>query len=245
MEKFENKVAEDIMFYVYCLIDPRNKQPFYVGKGEGNLVFQHVQDALETSSSSDKLDTIRDIHASGSSVNHVIIRHGLNSEEAFLVESTLIDFCVYFDKSLSNKVLGHHSSDSGIMTAEEVHRKYAAEPLEKLEEGCIIVNINKTYKRAKGSQSYYQAAKGKWKIDAKHIPNLKYVLPEFGGIIVEVFEVDQDGWYEVKDKNGKRRWSFNGKVASSAIQGKYKNRKIIKNKGSSQQSIAYNLQKQK
>ena len=34
------------MYYVYELIDPRDGAVFYVGKGQGNRVSQHVRDAI-------------------------------------------------------------------------------------------------------------------------------------------------------------------------------------------------------
>ena len=42
-EQFPEKLADEIKYYVYRLIDPRNGQTFYVGKGKGNRVFMHAQ----------------------------------------------------------------------------------------------------------------------------------------------------------------------------------------------------------
>jgi hypothetical protein len=44
---FSQKVQEELGYYVYCLVDPRDKKIFYVGKGVENRVFAHVNDALE------------------------------------------------------------------------------------------------------------------------------------------------------------------------------------------------------
>ena len=41
-----NKIEEwetKIMYYVYCYIDPRNDQPFYVGKGKQDRAFTHIK----------------------------------------------------------------------------------------------------------------------------------------------------------------------------------------------------------
>ena len=40
---FSDYVAEQLKAYVYLLIDPRDDQVFYVGKGNGNRVFHHAQ----------------------------------------------------------------------------------------------------------------------------------------------------------------------------------------------------------
>ena len=44
---FSPEVCEKLGYYVYRLIDPRNGQTFYVGKGKGNRVFAHVECALK------------------------------------------------------------------------------------------------------------------------------------------------------------------------------------------------------
>ena len=121
---FSQKVLEELGYYVYCLVDPRDKKIFYVGKGVGNRVFAHVNDALENADYiTDKIDTIKEIHAAGLKVDHYIIRHKLTEEDAFTVESVLIDFLTHpdFNKEniLTNLVAGHHQWDEGIKTVDE------------------------------------------------------------------------------------------------------------------------------
>ena len=79
MDKFPEAVAEKIDNYVYRLIDPRNGQTFYVGRGVGNRLFSHIRDELgnESDVEDDKLRRIRDIRLSGFEVAHVVRRHGL------------------------------------------------------------------------------------------------------------------------------------------------------------------------
>ncbi len=38
ISKFSPEVAKELKYYVYRLIDPRNGQTFYVGKGKNNRV---------------------------------------------------------------------------------------------------------------------------------------------------------------------------------------------------------------
>ena len=38
MEQFTSKIADEIQYYVYALVDPRNDQIFYIGKGKGKMM---------------------------------------------------------------------------------------------------------------------------------------------------------------------------------------------------------------
>ena len=42
-DSFPAGVAEQLKWYVYRLIDPRNGETFYVGKGRGNRIFAHAR----------------------------------------------------------------------------------------------------------------------------------------------------------------------------------------------------------
>jgi len=230
---FEAAVTEMIEAYVYALIDPRTDRPFYIGKGRGNRVFSHAACALEAPKASDKYDIITEIISAGMEVRHLILRHGMTDKAALEVESALIDFCSIINQMITNAVLGHGTSAFGAMTADEVIRKYQAAPLSKIEDGFVLININKTYKRAKGQKSYYEATKESWAINKSRIPTLKYALSEYRGFIVEVFEIVQ--WYPVDttDKNGKprTRWGFKGNVADAEVRSAYLNKSVKKESG--------------
>ena len=62
-ESFSGEVRRQLKNYVYRLIDPRNGETFYVGKGQGNRVFSHIraEDGLDGDELDNKLQRIREI----------------------------------------------------------------------------------------------------------------------------------------------------------------------------------------
>ena len=92
-ESFPSEVEQKLKTYVYRLIDPRNGETFYVGKGKGNRVFAHIRgvEGLEDDEINNKLKRIRQIQLAGFEVAHVIHRHGMDDATAFEVEAALMD----------------------------------------------------------------------------------------------------------------------------------------------------------
>lgn len=91
ISSFPPGVTEKVKTYVYRLIDPRNGETFYVGKGQGNRVLAHIREQVGEDDPNNKLRRIRDIHLAGFEVAHVIHRHGMDDKTAFEVEAALID----------------------------------------------------------------------------------------------------------------------------------------------------------
>ncbi len=97
MDSFARTVQMELKHYVYRLIDPRNGETFYVGRGQGNRVFDHVRAELKLSEEegedrhSAKLDTIQKIKDEKLEVLHIVHRHGLDKKTAVEVEAALID----------------------------------------------------------------------------------------------------------------------------------------------------------
>ena len=223
---FDPITAQQLKFYVYALIDPRTNEPFYIGKGKDNRVYEHVKSAIKSDKASDKLDRIREIRDSGHKVKHIIARHGLTEDESFKIESSLIDFMNYFSSSLTNEVFGHGTFQFGMKTANEIIGDYNAEPLKKLHHHVIIININKTYERAKGGVSIYAATHESWVISQKRHKQLEYALSEYKGIIVGVYKINE--WYPVVTDENKvsKRWGFHGEEASADIKKIYINKSV-------------------
>ena len=119
-------------YYVYLLIDPRSKQPFYVGKGTGERFRSHGEAALleDAADSPDerlaKLEWIREIRAAGREPEVVFARIQITSKgEAYQLEAALIDALDRYATPLVNEVRGHDTA-SGLTTLEDLERELAA-----------------------------------------------------------------------------------------------------------------------
>ena len=47
MKQFSQKAIDGLGNYVYRLIDPRDGETFYVGKGRGNRVYAHIHSEIK------------------------------------------------------------------------------------------------------------------------------------------------------------------------------------------------------
>ena len=100
---FDTKTKENLKWYVYFLVDSRTKQPFYVGKGINDRVFDHINCAFGTDIDSNTYDKIREIRDAEAEVEHIIVRHGILSEKAaFEIEAALLDTFDYLKIELKN-----------------------------------------------------------------------------------------------------------------------------------------------
>jgi len=209
--EFSPAIIEALGYYVYLLIDPDTDEIFYIGKGTGNRIFAHLNEAISQQTENVKLDRIRAIHARGKVVRHIIQRHGLTEKEAFEVESTLIGFVGLTE--LTNRVQGHHSHHRGAMTITEVVAAYDA-PIVTITEPVILVIVNRLYRRGMSAEDLYEVTRGNWHI-GKRRDKADYVFAVSDSLIRQVYRVDR--WFPVKARNAaakiQTRWRFDGHVA--------------------------------
>ncbi len=206
---FSKESIEKLGYYVYRLIDPRNGQTFYVGKGTGNRVFQHVLGAIDYydgvtdtdysyENDPNKLRIIRDIRDVGLEVIHIIQRWHLTEEQAFEVEAALID-CF---PGLANIQSGH-GAEFGVTNATELEAKFSAKIYEEPDFGYIIIKVQKwrldemTIKYG-ADNARYEATRGCWKNKKPSLDKYPYIFSVTGGIVRAVYKVFE--WHDVGNR---------------------------------------------
>lgn len=223
---FPPDVVQKLGTYVYRLIDPRNGETFYVGKGKGNRVFAHIraEEALEGDDISNKLKRIREIRVAGFEVAHVIHRHGMDSSTAFEVEAALID--AY--PGLTNIAGGTAGADYGVMHAKEIIDRYSAEPA-VFEHKALLISVN----RSAAERSLYDATRYSWKINVKKARQADVILATVQGLIRGAFIADD--WLPATPENFPSlaegegvpgRFGFVGEEASNDIKDLYVGKRV-------------------
>lgn len=231
-DSFSPEICKELDFYVYELIDPRNGRIFYVGKGKGNRVFDHMKNAEKLAKEAEqvpedkrmedraslKVDIINAIHHGGLHVIPIIARHGLDEKTAYTIEATLIDIT----PGLANEIGGHDSKTFGAMNAKQIIDKYSAEEITEFTDKCLIIKIRQATIDEKGS--VYEAVRRAWVLNKKHADEADYILAVSEGFVEGVF-VTEGGW---KNCDNSDRYYFTGHKAPKEIQDKYFHKRIPK-----------------
>lgn len=178
-------LADALGHYVYLLIDPRDGQVFYVGKGIGSRCFDH--DSREDGER--KAARMAEIEVAGLETQIDIIRHGMaTKEEAYQVEAAVID--AYGLPNLTNKVPGHGAEGFGRASLGELAARYAPEEAE-IRHRVIFVKLAFTFHENLSPQELYEAARGVWNLSPEIARDYQYVLALWQGLIVEVYQADR------------------------------------------------------
>ena len=219
MDKFSNNTKEKIKNYVYRLIDPRNGETFYVGRGVGDRVFDHAKGALTSISENDKIKRIKDIKTAGLEVIHVIQRWGMTEEEAKLVESVVMD-CY---PGLSNIQSGY-DHNYGVTNAETLEMEYGLKSYEEPDFNYVLIKITQRVfeKNIDKIDPIYETARYAWSLKMERVQKCQYAIVSLNGVVKGVFKVDE--WYYVPEENN--RIAFIGK-REEELEEKYVNKTKI------------------
>lgn len=222
--EFPSEVSNRLKWYVYRLIDPRNGETFYVGKGRKNRVFDHIRAEanLKGNELDNKIERIRTIKVAGFKVGHIIHRHGMTNRTALEVEAALID--AY--PGLTNVVGGHYSSERGAMHAEEAIQQYGADVAE-FHHRALLFKVSRS---ATQQVSLYEATRYAWGINKDRAKNAEVVLATVHGVIRGAFVNVR--WLRATPENFpdrppvSDRWGFEASKAGSEITDLYVGKRI-------------------
>jgi hypothetical protein len=225
-QQFPPEVIDELDFYVYVYIDPRDQKPFYIGRGKENRAFSHLMEEGK----SEKLQKIKAIKASGHQPQIEILRHGLTEDQSTLVEAAAIDLLGL--DSLTNLCRGLHSRSFGRVSATDILLTYGAKDAE-CTDPMILITINRLYRSGMGENELYEATRGIWKI-GKRRESAKLACAVYQGVIRETYVIDRwqsagtDKYFTRDDsefaKSG--RWEFRGSKASDDVRCRYNRRSV-------------------
>jgi len=212
MERQE--IFDALGYYVYALVNPRDKQIFYVGKGKNDRVLQHAQGIIDTKKDeedTEKIALIKEILTEGKKVEYYILRHGLTEDMAFTVESTVIDLLTYQDFKtqdighLSNIQSGYAQSSFGIKTLDEIKEYYGAEEYDlepKVKEGinfiAIKLNSNRLHNEYEGN--LFKQTSFCWRVSLDRANKCHYVLALVNGIVRAIFPCHNAWRHTIEDE---------------------------------------------
>ncbi|MEM8746449.1 MAG: hypothetical protein AAGF91_07080 [Actinomycetota bacterium] len=174
--------------YVYILVDPNDGIPFYVGRGIGDRVAQHGDDATKWADTDEpagpKIDKIREIRRRGDEPDIVIVRRQIRTQaECNAVEAALIDLLFTFpvtsrapvtpiggSHQLTNLVRGQ-GSDFGLETLSTLVNDLLAPPL-TTSEPLLIIALGPWTDQPEAAPGGVDRPGWGWKTDWAHHPDL-------------------------------------------------------------------------
>ena len=238
--EFPPEVAKELGYYVYRLIDPRNGETFYVGKGKNNRVFEHALGMLKLPKVSkeegkpdwlsEKLGVIYDIQFYGFKVLHIIHRHGMTEKEALKVEAALID--VY--PGLTNEMAGHDSA-RGPANAEQLIANYGTEEM-SFEKGDKILLLKTSDWRVRECEGdIYEAVRSAWRVNKGRAERADYILAIVNQVCRGIFH--NAVWEAAHDK----RWAFTAERVDgeSEVAKRYLHKRVSKRFAAAQNPVGY------
>ncbi len=208
-------------FYVYALRDPRNGEVFYVGKGQGERILQHVAESLKNPTSEKaKLRRIMDIEAKGFKVEHLFLRTGLTEEMAFAIEQAVIDAFLANRAScdegskLTNLVAGHEHHELGLASLETVLARHGRSQTPAIKKPVLVLKLNRLWEPDMNPEALLQVSTGVWRVGQEIRDKAQIALVISFGIIRGVYEIDPAGWKPAPRIKDKGKWVFTGRVLS-------------------------------
>ena len=163
IKKFSFNTAE-LGNYVYVYSDPDDHKPFYIGRGKGNRVFNHltydVTQKNKDPKENKKIEKLEELRKKKKDPIIEILIHGLDLETAKAVETAAIDLIGV--NNLTKQKRGDKAEEYGIMDVTTLNAKYQRDILEEedITYNVMMININKLYSSNMTLFELYEATRG-------------------------------------------------------------------------------------
>jgi hypothetical protein len=233
VKHFSTYTCEKLGWYIYALVDPRNKEIFYIGKGKGNRVFQHAKSALtskaDINNPGNKIKQIREIISQGQDVETYIVRHGISSEKvAYETEATLIDFIKLsgsFKKIDLKNIVLNYRPELGLASTSTIESIYEAPKCPLITEPAVLFRVPKFWTPYTSAAEMYEITRGWWVLGTRR-EKADYAFSIHNLVIRAIYEIHEwrprkkgdRGWEG--DLGKKPRWGFSG-VEATQLNEKY------------------------
>lgn len=189
--------------YVYALVDPRDHEVFYVGKGVEHRWLSHIKSADGATEDDPglKLSRIREIHSAGMAVGVHFLRRQIPSDKLALeLEALAIDVLVLGNKldstkygALTNKVLGHEAIGKRYMSLAEAAHTFIAEEIGEVIEPVIMLNLARTWTPEMSPEELWEFTRNAWQVGSRR-EGAKFAFAVSFGVVRAVYQIA--GWRE-------------------------------------------------
>jgi hypothetical protein len=207
----DSLAGEKIKSYVYCLMDPLNKEVFYIGKGNYNRVDSHE---IENGDKK-KNKRIREISKKGFQPEKFIICHDLDDRTAEIIESLLITMLqtkkeLFENINLLNLQGGFHQNDM-FLSIDDINARYGSKSIEDVDitHRILCININQTFSAVnkligeERRKELYRVTRGNWvRLSKYRAEQVNLVFAEYNGVVRGIYKPEK--WiYDYEDEQYK------------------------------------------
>jgi hypothetical protein len=209
---FPTEIKEYLKFYVYALVDPRDGEIFYVGKGKGDRILSHEKEANEEQETyTAKHKRIQEIEKTGLEVSRHFIRIKISTgAEALAVEQGVIEALRLSGVGLSNLVAGHGALGEGATSFDQVMSDLVAEPMPKVDVPLIIFKLNRFWKYGMSDKQVAELTSGYWNLGKDSRSQAKLAVAVAFGIVRGVYWIKPNSWHNGNrlDPDNPKFWGF-------------------------------------